>query len=195
MAKQSKGTTKAHKPVKSSSKVPVIQKQTEMHSMMEKFFWDQLRDLYYVEKNQIKALGRMAKKATTEELKDIFIEHHETTQEQLNRLDEVFEIIGKRAQTRRCPAFDGLVNEMDENIRETEDDSLTRDVGLIISAQKIEHYEIAGYGSLTTLARTYGMIEVADILQESLDEEKDNDLQLTYIAENSINYEAGMEEE
>ncbi|MFN5936828.1 MAG: ferritin-like domain-containing protein [Sphingobacteriales bacterium] len=195
MAKQSKGTTKAHKPVKSSSKVPVIQKQTEMHSMMEKFFWDQLRDLYYVEKNQIKALGRMAKKATTEELKDIFIEHQETTQEQLNRLDEVFEIIGKRAQTRRCPAFDGLVNEMDENIRETEDDSLTRDVGLIISAQKIEHYEIAGYGSLTTLARTYGMIEVADILQESLDEEKDNDLQLTYIAENSINYEAGMEEE
>ncbi|MFN5760800.1 MAG: DUF892 family protein, partial [Sphingobacteriales bacterium] len=137
-------------------------------------------DLYYVEKNQIKALGRMAKKATTEELKDIFIEHQETTQEQLNRLDEVFEIIGKRAQTRRCPAFDGLVNEMDENIRETEDDSLTRDVGLIISAQKIEHYEIAGYGSLTTLARTYGMIEVADILQESLDEEKDNDLQLTY---------------
>ncbi|MFN5930638.1 MAG: ferritin-like domain-containing protein [Sphingobacteriales bacterium] len=195
MAKQSKGTTKAHKPVKSSSKVPVIQKQTEMHSMMEKFFWDQLRDLYYVEKNQIKALGRMAKKATTEELKDIFIEHQETTQEQLNRLDEVFEIIGKRAQTRRCPAFDGLVNEMDENIRETEDDSLTRDVGLIISAQKIEHYEIAGYGSLTTLARTYGMIEVADILQESLDEEKDNDFQLTYIAENSINYEAGMEEE
>jgi ferritin-like metal-binding protein YciE len=195
MAKQSKGTTKAHKPVKSSSKVPVIQKQTEMHSMMEKFFWDQLRDLYYVEKNQIKALGRMAKKATTEELKDIFIEHQETTQEQLNRLDEVFEIIGKKAQTRRCPAFDGLVNEMDENIRETEDDSLTRDVGLIISAQKIEHYEIAGYGSLTTLARTYGMIEVADILQESLDEEKDNDLQLTYIAENSINYEAGMEEE
>lgn len=194
MAKQSKGPTKSNKPLKASSKVQVMQKKTEMHSMMSKFYWDQLRDMYYIEKIQIKALGRMAKKATTEELKDIFLEHQETTQEQLNRLDEVFDLIGKKAQTRKCAAFDGLIEEMDEMVRETEDDTLTRDVAVIISSQKIDHYEIACYGSLTTLARTYGMIEVADLLQESLDEEKENDLQLTYIAENSVNYEAGLED-
>lgn len=196
MAKQSKGTTKVGGSGRSSTKAqPQPAQQTEMHSMMEKFFVDQLRDLYYVEKNQIKALGRMAKKATTEELKEIFIEHQEVTQEQLSRLDQVFEIIGKRAQAKKCPAFDGLQEEMDDSVSETEDDTITRDVGLIVSAQKIEHYEIASYGCLSTLARTYGMQEVADLLQESLDEEKDADQQLTYIAENSVNYVAGMEDE
>lgn len=166
-----------------------------MNSMMEKLFIDQLRDIYYVEKTLIKALGRMAKKATTEELKEIFVEHQEVSQEQLSRLDQVFEIIGKRAQAKKCPALDGLIEEAEEMMSETEDDTLTRDVALIISAQKIEHYEIAAYGSLATLARTYGMQEVADLLQETLDEEKDADQQMTYIAENNINYEAGQEDE
>lgn len=197
MAKQSKGATKNGASGRSSAKAqpqPAPQ-QTQMHSMMEKLFVDQLRDLYYVEKNQIKALGRMAKKATTDELKEILIEHQEVTQEQLSRLDQVFEIIGKRAQAKKCPAFDGLQEEAEDMMGDTEDDTLTRDVALIVTAQKIEHYEIASYGCLSTLARTYGLQEVADLLQESLDEEKDADQQLTYIAENSINYEAGQEDE
>lgn len=197
MAKQSKGTTKiggSSRSITKSQPKP-SPKKIEMHSLMEKFFLDQLRDLYYVEKNQIKMLGKMAKKATTEELKDMFIEHQEVTQEQFNRLELVFEIIGKRAQAKKCPALDGLQEEMDDLVSDTEDDTITRDVGLIISAQKIEHYEIASYGCLSTLARTYGMQDVADLLQESLDEEKDSDQQLSYIAENSVNYEAGLEDE
>jgi ferritin-like metal-binding protein YciE len=165
-----------------------------MNSMMEKLFLDQLKDIYYVEKTQVKALGKMAKKATTEELRDILIEHQEVSQEQLSRLDQIFEILGKRAQAKRCPVMDGLQEEADEMMSETEDDTLTRDVALIITAQKVEHYEIASYGCLATLARTYGMQEVADLLQETLDEEKDADQQLTYIAENNINFEAGQEE-
>jgi ferritin-like metal-binding protein YciE len=166
-----------------------------MNTMMEKLFIDQLKDIYYVEKTLIKSLGKMAKKATTDELKEILIEHQEVTQEQLSRLDQVFEILGKRAQAKRCPAMDGLQEEADEMMSDTEDDTLTRDVAIIVSAQKVEHYEIASYGTLTTLARTYGMQEVADLLQESLDEEKDADQQLSYIAENNINFEAGQEEE
>jgi ferritin-like metal-binding protein YciE len=136
----------------------------------------------------------MAKRATTEELGNIFLEHQEVTQEQLGRLDRIFEILGKRAQAKKCPVMDGLQEEGEEMMSETEEDTLTRDVALIITAQKVEHYEIASYGCLSTLARTYGMQEVADLLQETLDEEKDADQQLTYIAENNINFEAGQEE-
>jgi ferritin-like metal-binding protein YciE len=194
MAKQTKGKTGVGK-VSAKTQTTTIRKQTPMHSMMEKLFMDQLKSLYYMEKNQIRTLGRLAKKATTDELKDVLLEHQEITQEQLGRLDQVFELLGKRAQVRKCPAFDGLVEEADELLGDTEEDTLTRDVALIVSVQKIKHYEIAGYGCLTTLARTYAMQEAADWLQESLDEEKDMDQQLTYIAENNINYEAGLEEE
>lgn len=198
MAKQTKSSSRNGSSGRSSTRQQQPQPMPEqkmMNSMMEKLFIDQLRDIYYVEKTLIKALGRMAKKATTEELKEIFVEHQEVSQEQLSRLDQVFEIIGKRAQAKKCPALDGLIEEAEEMMSETEDDTLTRDVALIISAQKIEHYEIAAYGSLATLARTYGMQEVADLLQETLDEEKDADQQMTYIAENNINYEAGQEDE
>lgn len=197
MAKQSKGASRngsSGKSAKQQQPQPMPE-QKMMNSMMEKLFIDSLKDIYYVEKTQIKALGRMAKKATTEELREILVQHQEVSQQQLSRLDQVFEIIGKRAQAKRCPALDGLLEEAEEVMSETEDDTLTRDVALIISAQKVEHYEIAAYGSLSTLARTYGMQEVADLLQETLDEEKDADQQLTYIAENNINYEAGQEEE
>jgi ferritin-like metal-binding protein YciE len=199
MTKQSKGASK-----NSTASKPALKPQPQMkprqeypkmmNSMMEKLFMDQLKDLYYVEKTLIKALGKMAKRATTEELGNIFLEHQEVTQEQLSRLDRIFEILGKRAQAKKCPVMDGLQEEGEEMMSETEEDTLTRDVALIITAQKVEHYEIASYGCLSTLARTYGMQEVADLLQETLDEEKDADQQLTYIAENNINFEAGQEE-
>jgi ferritin-like metal-binding protein YciE len=199
MTKQSKGASKNRTASKPALKPqPQMKPRQEypkmMNSMMEKLFMDQLKDLYYVEKTLIKALGKMAKRATTEELGNIFLEHQEVTQEQLGRLDRIFEILGKRAQAKKCPVMDGLQEEGDEMMSETEEDTLTRDVALIITAQKVEHYEIASYGCLSTLARTYGMQEVADLLQETLDEEKDADQQLTYIAENNINFEAGQEE-
>ncbi|HLO82121.1 MAG TPA: ferritin-like domain-containing protein [Chitinophagaceae bacterium] len=195
MAKQTKGRSRNNTTSKAANKTPMEQEQQMMNSPMEKLFLDQLKDIYYVEKTLIKALGKMAKNATTDELKDIFMNHQEVTQEQLSRLDRIFEILGKRAQAKRCPVMDGLQEEGDEMMSETEDDTLTRDVALIITAQKVEHYEIATYGCLVTLARTYGMQEVADLLQETLDEEKDADQQLTYIAENNINFEATQEEE
>ena len=197
MAKQTKGASRNSSTRKPAPRPQPQQMQEDsqmMNSMMEKLFIDQLKDLYYVEKTQVKALGKMAKKATTEELRDILVEHQEVSQEQLSRLDQIFEILGKRAQAKRCPAMDGLQEEAEEMMSETEDDTLTRDVALIVTAQKVEHYEIASYGCLATLARTYGMQEVADLLQETLDEEKDADQQLTYIAENNINFEAGQEE-
>lgn len=199
MKKQTKGVSKngtASKPApKPQPRIKPIQQGPQMmNSMMEKLFLDQLKDLYYVEKTLIKALGKMVKRATTEELSDIFLAHQEVTQQQLGRLDQIFEILGKRAQAKRCPAIDGLMEEAEELMSETEEDTLTRDVALIVTAQKVEHYEIASYGCLSTLARTYGMDEVAELLQETLEEEKDADQQLTYIAENNINFEAGQEE-
>ena len=198
MAKQTKGVSRnstVRRPAPKPQPQQTQQDSQMMNSMMEKLFLDQLKDIYYVEKTQVKALGKMAKKATTEELRDILLEHQEVSQEQLSRLDQIFDILGKRAQAKRCPVMDGLQEEAEDMMSETEDDTLTRDVALIITAQKVEHYEIASYGCLATLARTYGMQEVADLLQETLEEEKDADLQLTYIAENNINFEVGQEQE
>ena len=198
MAKQTKGVSRNSTVRRPAPKLQPQQTQQDsqmMNSMMEKLFLDQLKDIYYVEKTQVKALGKMAKKATTEELRDILLEHQEVSQEQLSRLDQIFDILGKRAQAKRCPVMDGLQEEAEDMMSETEDDTLTRDVALIITAQKVEHYEIASYGCLATLARTYCIQEVADLLQETLEEEKDADLQLTYIAENNINFEVGQEQE
>ena len=173
----------------------MAQGEMEMHSSVEKLFVDQLKDIYYVEKNLVKALSKMAKKATTQELRDAFLEHQQVTQGQMERLEQVFEYMGKKPQAKRCPVMDGLLEESEEMMNETEDDTLTRDVALIVSGQKVEHYEIATYGCLVSLAKTYGMQEVADLLQETLDEEKEADESLTYIAENNVNYEAGQEDD
>jgi ferritin-like metal-binding protein YciE len=166
-----------------------------MDEMLEKLFVDQLKDIYYAEKLLTKALPKMAKAATTEELKNAIMEHQAETETHVERLEQVFEIMGKRPQSKKCEAMDGLKKEAETVMEETEPGSLTRDVGIIISAQKVEHYEIASYGCLTTLARTFGMDEVADILHQTLEEEKACDELLTSIAENNINYEAGQEEE
>src|SRR5690606_38804522 len=103
--------------------------------------------------------------------------------------------LGKKAQAKKCDAMEGLVKEGESVIEETEDGSMTRDVGIIISAQKVEHYEIAAYGGLTQLAHTMGLEDVAGILHETLEEEKQADMLLTEIAENNINWEAEQEDE
>lgn len=159
-------------------------------SMLHEFFMDALKDIYWAEKALVKGLQKMAKNTTSEDLKAAFEDHREVTQVQIERLEQVFELMGKKAQAKKCPAMQGLLEESVETIEETEDDTYTRDCALIVSAQKAEHYEIAAYGSLVTLARAMGHTEAADLLQETLDEEKETDQLLTQIAEGHINEEA-----
>lgn len=164
-------------------------------TQLEKFFMDALKDIYWAEKHLTKALPKMKKAATTEELQDAIEDHLAQTQEHVSRLEQVFEMLGKKAQAKKCEAMEGLVKEGETVIEETEDGSMTRDVGIIISAQKVEHYEIAAYGGLTQLARTMGLEDVAGILHQTLEEEKQADVLLTEIAENDINWEAEQEGE
>ena len=159
------------------------------------FFVDEIKDIYWAEKHIVKTLPKMQKAASSETLKQAFEDHLEETKEHVNRLEQVFQILGEKAQAKKCEAMEGLVKEGEEVIEETEDGSMTRDVGIIVSAQKVEHYEIAAYGSLRQLAMTMGQDEAAEILSETLEEEKQTDKNLTAIAENNINWEAEQEPE
>lgn len=157
-------------------------------------FTDGIKDIYWAEKHLTKALPKMRKAATSPELQEAFETHLEQTQEQVARLEQVFELLETKAQAKKCDAMEGLVQEAESIIEDTEKGTATRDVGLILAAQKVEHYEIASYGGLAQLARTLGLEEIADILTETLEEEKETDELLTGIAENNINYEAAEEE-
>ena len=164
------------------------------NTQLEKFFTDSLKDIYWAEKHLTKALPKMQKAATTEELKSAIEEHLTQTEEHVTRLEQVFELMGKKAQAKKCDAMEGLIKEGDSIVEETEDGSMTRDAGIIMAAQKVEHYEIATYGGLVQLAKTMGMDEAAGILEQTLEEEKQTDQGLTEIAENNINWEAEQEE-
>ncbi|MBL7697971.1 MAG: ferritin-like domain-containing protein [Chitinophagaceae bacterium] len=168
------------------------------NTMLEKFFYDSLKDIYWAEKHLTKALPKLSKAATSEELVNALDEHLEVTEGHIERLEQVFELLGKKAQGKKCEAMEGLTKEAESVVEETEDGSSTRDVGIIISAQKVEHYEIAAYGGLAQLAKTMGLTEIHDLLGQTLDEEKQADESLTGIAENTINLQAeeeGEEEE
>ena len=162
-------------------------------SMLEDFFVDELKDIFWAEKHLVKTLPKMEKAATTQELKDAFAEHLETTKEHVSRLEQVFEMLGKKAVGKKCEAMEGITREGEDIIAETEKGTATRDVGLILAGQKVEHYEIASYGGLFQLATTLGLTEVADLLEQTLAEEKLADTKLTDIAENEINYQAADE--
>jgi len=162
-------------------------------SLLEEFFHDELKDIYWAEKHLLKALPKMEKAATTEELKQSFADHLEKTKGHVTRLEKAFEILGKKAQAKKCEAMDGLTKESESIIEDTEQGTLTRDVGLIMAAQKVEHYEIATYGSLAQLAKTLGKNDLADLMTQTLNEEKEADELLTSIAENNINVEAVAE--
>ena len=168
-------------------------KTQETNSQLQKFFEDSLKDIYWAEKNLTKALPKMQKAATTEELKNAIEEHLAQTENQVARLEQVFELLGKKAQAKKCDAMEGLIKEGESIVEETEEGSMTRDVGIIMAAQKIEHYEIATYGGLVQIATTMGLDEAADLLNETLDEEKETDKLLSGIAESKINWEAEQE--
>jgi len=162
-------------------------------SMLEEFFVDEIKDIYWAEKHLVKVLPKMEKAATTQELKDAINEHLEVTKTHVSRLEEVFELLNKKPQAKKCEAMAGITKEGDDIVSETEKGSITRDVGIILAAQKVEHYEISTYGGLTTLAKTLKMQKVADILYKTLQEEKQTDETLTKIAEKNINVEAAQE--
>src|SRR4030095_36698 len=169
------------------------------HSQLEKLFTDSLKDIYWAEKHLTKTLPKMKKKATTDELKSAIEEHLAQTEEHVSRLEQVFEMCGKKAQAKKCDAMEGLTKEGDSIVEETEANTMTRDAGIIMAAQKVEHYEIATYGTLVQLAKTLGMNNAADLLHKTLEEEKQADEKLTEIAEWSVNQaaekETGAEEE
>jgi ferritin-like metal-binding protein YciE len=167
----------------------------QQNPKLEKFFEDSLKDMYWAEKQLMKALPKMRKAATTTELQDAIDNHTAQTEEQASKLEKVFEILGKKAQAKKCDGMEGLIAEGEKVIEETDEGSMTRDVGIIVSAQKVEHYEIAAYGSLVQLAVTMGQDEIAEILNEILEEEKETDEILTGIAESNINWEAELEGE
>jgi ferritin-like metal-binding protein YciE len=163
------------------------------NSQLDKLFTDSLKDIYWAEKHLTKTLPKMKKKATTDYLKSAIEEHLAQTEEHVSRLERVFEICGKKAQAKKCDAMEGLTKEADSIVEETEPNTMTRDAGIIMAAQKVEHYEIATYGSLVQLAKTLGMNGAAEILHQTLEEEKQADEKLTEIAEWNVNQAAAQE--
>jgi len=156
---------------------------------LEDLFVDQLRDLYNAEKQLVKALPKMAKKASDEELKQAFSTHLEETKGRVERLEQIFDQLGKRASGKTCKAMKGLVEEGQEAMEEDAEPEVL-DAALIAAAQRVEHYEIAGYGTVRAYAKLLGNSEAAKLLQQTLDEEGETDKKLTKLAESTINVEA-----
>jgi len=157
-------------------------------STIQDLFLDELKDIYSAEKQAVRTYPRIAKAASSEELKQALQKHLEQTKGQIERLDKVFEILEKRAGGKTCEAMKGLLEEAAESIEEIEQGPVL-DVAIIAAAQRIEHYEIAAYGTVATLAEAMGQTEIQQLLSETLQEEKDTDELLTGVAE-SVNAEA-----
>lgn len=156
---------------------------------LEKLFEDTLRDVYYAEKAILKNLPKMVRKAKSTELSSAFEEHIEQTEGQVERLEQIFEMIGKAPRGKRCPAIDGLAEEAGEIMQEAKDDTV-RDAGMLAAAQAVEHYEISRYGTLAAWADKLDMTEAAELLRTTLQEEKDTDAKLSELALSEINIEA-----
>ena len=156
---------------------------------MDDLFYALMQDVYYAEKQQLKSLKKMGKKASSDELQTAFNDHMEETQEQIERLDQAFEMFGKKARGKKCDAILGIIAEGDEVIEEAEEDDIL-DAGLIGAAQAAEHYEIARYGTLKTWVGELGLARAVELLDETLAEEKATDTALTELAEAAVNQRA-----
>lgn len=161
---------------------------------LESLFQDELKDIYDAEKQITKALPKMIKKAGADELRTAFEEHLQQTEQQIGRLEEVFEQLGMPARGKKCIGMQNLLKEGAEMMAEVDDED-TRDALMIAAAQKVEHYEIAAYGTLRVWANLLGHTESAALFEETLDEEKETDQRLTAIAESFVNQEAADTED
>jgi ferritin-like metal-binding protein YciE len=167
--------------------------QSVKNSRLQEFFVDQLKDIYWAEKRLVKTLPKLSEAATTPKLKQAFDDHLMQTQTHVSRLEQVFSITGETAEALKCPAMAGIVDEGEDIIDETESGTAQRDVGLIFAGQKAEHYEIATYGGMIQLAETLGYADAAELLKQTLAEEKKADELLSDIATNDVNRRALQE--
>lgn len=163
------------------------------NSEFHEFFVDELKDIYWAEKHLVKALPKMKKASTSPELAAAFDKHTEETNTHIATLEQVFELLGEKATAKKCDAMAGLLEEANGIIEDTEAGTLIRDAGLILAAQKVEHYEIATYGTLRVFAANMGHTDVENLLSQTLENEKATDVALTEIAESSINGQAAAE--
>lgn len=177
----------------SASRGKIKAKSTAADGLKE-LFVDSLKDIYWAEKALVKALPKMTKNATNQNLAKGLEAHTAQTEEHISRIEQVFEIIGKRAVGKKCEAMDGLLKE-GIDIMESTEPGAVRDAGIIAASQKVEHYEIATYGTLCAFAKTLGMDDVAKILHSTLEEEKQSDITLTEAAYNTINFDVADAED
>ena len=161
---------------------------------LEELLQEELKDIYDAEKQLTKALPKLAKKATTPDLQDAFEEHLRQTQQHMERLEQVFDQLGMPVKGKTCKGMKNLIAEGNDMIADADDDA-TRDAIMIASAQKVEHYEIAAYGTMRTWANVLGHREIASMLEDTLEEEKETDQKLTGIAEGFVNQAAAEGEE
>ena len=161
---------------------------TAMKSL-EDLFIHHLKDIYYAEKQIIKALPKMAKKADSAKLRKAFEDHLKETEGQVQRLEQVFELFGEKAKGETCPAIEGIIKEGEEGIKDSKDADV-RDAGMIADAQAVEHYEISRYGTLIAWANQLGKKDAASLLQQTLDQEYKADRLLSKLAEGQLNKEA-----
>lgn len=160
---------------------------------LREFFLEELRDVYGAEQQLTKALPKLRKAATSPDLAMAFEDHLQVTQNQIARLEQIFQLLDEKPDAKKCEGMEGLIKEGESVIQDTETGSATRDVGLIVSAQKVEHYEIAAYGSLRQLAKNINKTEVSRLLEQTLEEEKATDMLLSNLAETLINQDASNE--
>lgn len=187
--------------MKGAAKSATAQKRGGMQSTnseatkLRELFTEELKDLYYAEKLLLKTMPKLAKAATSEELRAAYLQHITETEGQIERLNQVFEAFNMTPRAKKCEAMEGLTKEAQQAIEDTDKGTSTRDAALIISSQKAEHYEIASYGSLVALARIMGENEAVQLLQQTLEEEKRTDEKLSQLAESTINVQAEAEPE
>lgn len=167
-------------------------KNASMQSQLMELFEDELKDIYWAEKAITKAIPNMIKNATSKELIDALTSHLSETKNQVTRLEQVFESIDKKATAKKCDAMEGLIKEAEEKMESCEEGAMC-DAGIISAAQKVEHYEIASYGTLRQFAETLGLTKAAKLLEVTLNEEKAADQKLTVVAKDAINIEAAQE--
>ena len=160
---------------------------------LTEFFIDELRDIYGAEKQLAQVLPKLRAAATSPDLSMAFEDHLGATQNHISRLEQIFTLLDTKVETKKCEGMDGLIKEGEKVIQDTEKGSATRDVGLIMSAQKVEHYEIAAYGTLRQLAKTIDKAEISQMLEQTLLEEKETDMLLSNLAETLINQDASTE--
>ena len=189
---QMQSKTPSPAPVQSRPKTSSSAKSEEATGLKD-LFEDSLKDIYWAEKALTKALPKMIKKATSAELVTALTDHLNVTMEQVTRLEQVFNSIGVKPQAKKCEAMEGLIKEAGE-IMESTAQGVVRDAGIILAGQKVEHYEIATYGTLCAFAKILGENEAADMLLQSLNEEKEADHKLSEVAETSINLQAAGED-